>query len=92
MYQDILTIAVVIRILLFADLLVWFQGEVDGSRLIAKNSMKQQKFNIILVLVAAFIVKAIHCGKERRIQCGYYLFPLLVGDGIYRRTLPFLRG
>ena len=92
MYQDILTIAVVTVFAFFAIYWMWFQGEVDGSRLIAKNSMKQQKFNIILVLVAAFIVKSDPCHKERRIQCGYYLFPLLVGDGIYRRALPFLRG
>ena len=89
MYQDILTIAVVTVFAFFAIYWMWFQGEVDGSRLIAKNSMKQQKFNIILVLVYR---KSDPCRKERRIQCGYYLFPLLVGDGIYRRTFPFLRG
>lgn len=64
MYQDILTIAVVTVFAFFAIYWMWFQGEVDGSRLIAKNSMKQQKFNIILVLVAAFIVKAILAVKN----------------------------
>ena len=64
MYQDILTIAVVSVIAFLALYWMWFQGEVDGSRLIAKDSMRKQKFNIILVLVAAFIVKAILAVKN----------------------------
>ncbi|MDD5993395.1 MAG: glycosyltransferase family 39 protein [Clostridiales bacterium] len=59
MYQDIITIAVVTVIAFYALYRMWFQGEVDGSRLIAKQSMAPQKVNIIILLVAAFIIKTI---------------------------------
>ena len=59
MYQDIITIAVVTVIAFYALYRMWFRGEVDGSRLIAKQSMAPQKVNIIILLVAAFIIKTI---------------------------------
>ncbi len=57
--QDMITIVVLTVIAFVALYVLWFRGEVEGNNILVKKDMKIQMVNILLLLGAAFIIKAI---------------------------------